>query len=360
MNLPPGCPPRCRGCAHRGLTEEASSAQKEGWIRTALAPWGDRIAPLRSPDPQRRRGYRERVRLATRWDGKGWRFGMLLRDELVPLEDCPLHAPRVRAALNLFRPLPPPPAVPLAFVTLTGAQATLVVKASHPLEPPALDFSGLEAAGLEGLWLHHHPAAGRRIFGRGAWCLLWGIPESRNPLGLLYGPASFQQALPELYALSLDQAEAHLAPGPGDGTGDLYCGDGASLARWRARGSEALGVEISGSALGRAARNAPGCVLLQGTCGQRAPQIRGWLASFPQGMRRAYLNPPRTGLETEVAAMLTDCPAGRLAYLSCAARTLRRDLELLEAGGYEVVSLTPYDFFPRTDHVETLALLEGP
>ena len=90
------------------------------------------------------------------------------------------------------------------------------------------------------------------------------------------------------------------------------------------------------------------------------PQIRGWLESFPFPRRRAYLNPPRTGIEREVAQLLAACPVGRLAYLSCAARTLRRDLEILESGGYRVVSLTPYDFFPRTDHVETLALLERP
>ena len=358
MTLLPGCDPRCGGCAHRHLTEEASVAQKEGWIRSALAPWGDRIDPL-GVLALSGWAYRERVRLAARWDGGQWRFGMLRRDDLIPLEDCPLQAPRVRGALNLFRRLPPPP-FPLAFGVLTGAQGTLVVKGALPPTSPPLDSKELEAAGLEGLWLHHHPAAGRRIFGRGEWRLLWGIPESRNPLGLLHGPASFQQALPKLYALSLDRAEAHLAPDPGDGVGDLYCGDGASLARWRARGAAALGVEIARGALAFAARNAPGSTLLQGTCAQRVPQIREWLESFPLPRRRVYLNPPRTGIEREVAQLLAACPVGRLAYLSCAARTLRRDLEILESGGYRVVSLTPYDFFPRTDHVETLALLERP
>jgi 23S rRNA (uracil1939-C5)-methyltransferase len=48
----------------------------------------------------------------------------------------------------------------------------------------------------------------------------------------------------------------------------------------------------------------------------------------------------------------------RMAYLSCSAGTLMRDLDLLTAGGFKVISLTPYDFFPRTHHVECLALLE--
>jgi hypothetical protein len=32
----------------------------------------------------------------------------------------------------------------------------------------------LAASGLEGLWLHRHPAAGRRLFARNGWQLLWG------------------------------------------------------------------------------------------------------------------------------------------------------------------------------------------
>ena len=47
----------------------------------------------------------------------------------------------------------------------------------------------------------------------------------------------------------------------------------------------------------------------------------------------------------------------RMAYLSCSAGTLRRDLDALVQTGYAVERITPYDFFPQTHHVETLALL---
>ena len=51
----------------------------------------------------------------------------------------------------------------------------------------------------------------------------------------------------------------------------------------------------------------------------------------------------------------------RMAYLSCSAGTLSRDLAALTAAGYTVEALTPYDFFPQTRHVEILALLkDGP
>ena len=46
-----------------------------------------------------------------------------------------------------------------------------------------------------------------------------------------------------------------------------------------------------------------------------------------------------------------------MAYLSCSAGTLRRDLEAL-SGAYEVARIIPYDFFPHTHHVESLVLLQ--
>jgi len=75
------------------------------------------------------------------------------------------------------------------------------------------------------------------------------------------------------------------------------------------------------------------------------------------GARLAYLNPPRSGLDEEVARSLADefAPA-RLAYLSCSAGTLARDLGVLERAGYLLDAILPFDFFPQTQHVEALAL----
>lgn len=56
--------------------------------------------------------------------------------------------------------------------------------------------------------------------------------------------------------------------------------------------------------------------------------------------------------------MVGDYRPKRIAYLSCSAGTLRRDLEGLPVSGYRVVRIIPYDFFPQTYHVETLVLLE--
>jgi len=73
----------------------------------------------------------------------------------------------------------------------------------------------------------------------------------------------------------------------------------------------------------------------------------------------AYVNPPRSGLEeVVVAALAGELRPRRLAYLSCSAGTLARDLALFVGAGYRVSRIHPYDFFPLTHHVEALALLE--
>ncbi len=358
LPLPPGCESRCPGCAHRGLSAQASEARKAHWLRVRLAPWADRLTPLRGIAGAGRWGYRDKLALTAAWEGRAWAFGLTHRDELIPIPRCPVHSPRARAVLGLLAAALPPAAVfPLAFYVQSGAQATLVLKTAT--EPP-LDWlgrtlaDGLGAAGLEGLWLNLFPAAGRNLFTKRGWRLVWGRATSVDADGLVYGPSAFRQLLPALYWATLDEAETFLDPTPGATLVDLYCGLGASPRRWIARGARVLGVETGGEAVDCAQRNAPGAEVLRGRCAQRLPQLQAWAGTG--GL--LYANPPRTGLEPEVLDWIArDYRPRRLAYLSCSAGTLARDLTALEQAGLTVARISPYDFFPQTHHVETLALL---
>jgi 23S rRNA (uracil1939-C5)-methyltransferase len=359
-----GCEPACHGCRHRHLTSAASLAQKQGYLARTLAPWADRLQPVRSVADERRYGYRDRVTLNARWTAEsGWRFGLMRRDELIAIHDCPVQTPRVNRLVQCLRGhAPPADAFPLAYLHVAGGQATLIVK-SRRVEPDRLDdlIEHVAATGIEGLWLHLHPCAGRKLFARSGWQLLWGVPQSLGPGGVVHGPTAFQQLLPELHAASLELAAAHLAPRPGVAVLDLYCGLGTSLRHWEGLGATALGVELSGGAVECVARNAPRAQVLRGTCAQRMPQIRAWWRQQPSAGRHvAYLNPPRSGLEADVLEGLArELHPERIAYLSCSAGTLARDLVAFERAGYRVCALAPFDFFPGTHHVECLALLEA-
>jgi tRNA/tmRNA/rRNA uracil-C5-methylase (TrmA/RlmC/RlmD family) len=343
------------------MDESASLAQKQDYLARTLHRWGDRLQPVTGPRVDERLGYRDRVTLTARWsESAGWRFGLMRRDELIAIHHCPVHTGRVRALVNaLVQQLPRGDELPLAYLHVAGAQATLVVKAHHV--DHGILARAVEAArgtGIEGLWLHLHPAAGRKLFARSGWQHLWGAPQSRDPHGLLHGPTAFMQAFPRVHRESLLAAHEYLMPGSGTAVLDLYCGLGSTLREWTGAGSPSLGIELSGEAVKFAGLNAPDATVLRGTCVQRLPQIRAWWRERTERCV-AYVNPPRSGLEHEVTAALAETlrPA-RIAYLSCSAGTLARDLGSFEAAGFALDRILPYDFFPLTHHVEALALLE--
>jgi 23S rRNA (uracil1939-C5)-methyltransferase len=76
---------------------------------------------------------------------------------------------------------------------------------------------------------------------------------------------------------------------------------------------------------------------------------------------RAMIDPPRQGLKPEALETLKACASSgvleKWLYLSCYPPALLRDLKELCAAGWQVQSVTPLDFFPRTKHLETLVEL---
>lgn len=68
------------------------------------------------------------------------------------------------------------------------------------------------------------------------------------------------------------------------------------------------------------------------------------------------LDPPRAGLHARVADRLNDVKPKTIIYLSCNPVTQARDIARLQ-DVYELTSLTAYNFFPRTPHIESLAVL---
>jgi 23S rRNA (uracil1939-C5)-methyltransferase len=81
------------------------------------------------------------------------------------------------------------------------------------------------------------------------------------------------------------------------------------------------------------------------------------------------LDPPRSGLGAETAALLANLGAPKIAYLSCDPSTLARDLAVLTGSSrkpataiepahrYEIEQVHLFDLFPQTFHIETLVKL---
>jgi 23S rRNA (uracil1939-C5)-methyltransferase len=90
---------------------------------------------------------------------------------------------------------------------------------------------------------------------------------------------------------------------------------------------------------------------------------RGSVEDFLQSGRRTpkgrphstfIVDPPRTGLSKEAAQGVIHGAPFRLVYVSCDVATLARDARTLVEAGYRLDSITSFDLFPNTAHVETV------
>lgn len=363
--IPAGCVERCRGCKHREWSMDESLAQKYSFLKAKLYPWSNVLEDVQSVDNGKRWNYRSKTTLSTYFDDFEWRFGMWSRDELIPIPDCPIHTSSVNKALELIRlNIPKARSFQLAYIVLSGAQLVLVIKSK---QIPDFEWltnnlkSELATLGVEGFWVHLNPSAGKRIFEKIGWHLIWGNAHSIDYNGLIYGPAAFQQLIPELYNQSLLEAKNFFDINKNNAIVDLYCGTGNSIKQWLNAKASVLGIELGGDAVECAKINVPQAEILRGACRQRVPQIESWSVEQKKLGKQLFLyaNPPRTGLEQEVLTWIAkNGKPSKIAYLSCSPGTLSKNISMLTQHGYEVKRLIPFDFFPQTIHVECLALLE--
>jgi 23S rRNA (uracil1939-C5)-methyltransferase len=69
------------------------------------------------------------------------------------------------------------------------------------------------------------------------------------------------------------------------------------------------------------------------------------------------VDPPRPGLSPKALRNVAALGVPTLVYVSCNPAALARDLRELAARGYAIETIAPFDFFPHTPHLETLAVL---
>lgn len=360
-----GCVKSCPACPHRELTMAESLDRKQDWLIKRLGEFAVYLENIRSVSEDQRWNYRSKVCLAAKYDLNFWKIGVRKRDGVIPIESCPVHTEMVNRSVQLIaHSIPPADKFPLAYFLRSGAQMILVLKCR---ELPNLDWltknlkTELALTGVDGIWLHLNPSTGKKIFGKGGWHHVFGKPSSFTPEGLVYGPNSFQQVLSELHNDSVSEAFEFLQPSNNSLVIDLYSGTGRTLKLWNEAGSIAIGVELSGEAIACAKTNAPQAEVFRGTCAQRIPQMDAFIEDEKHKAKEIllYANPPRTGLESEVAQWIVKrLRPLRIAYLSCSAGTLYRDLSLFLKNGLVVKRIIPYDYFPQTLHVETLAFIE--
>ncbi len=325
-------------------------------------------------------GERHKVVVHLHHDARGRLVGGLHRarsPELVEVHDCPASDPLawdlVQATIELLRRLPhrawDPLLAPRGLLrsvlvrTTTTGDAHLVLVATEP-HVPGLDglLPALHAAGATSISVNHNDGERARLLGRHT-ALASGRPFVHEHLGgLTYriSPAVFFQTSPRMAEQLVHHVVQWLDPGPRDDVVDLYCGVGLLTLPLAVRARSAFGVELHGGAVEDARASAVANDLANATF--RCGDAEGWLRACRRGElprpQLVALDPPRSGLTAAVVAELAAAAPRRLAYVSCEPDALQRDLAALRDAGFVTRSVVPFDMFPQTALVESLACLE--
>jgi len=141
---------------------------------------------------------------------------------------------------------------------------------------------------------------------------------------------------------------------------DLYCGAGGFAIACGLRGAEEVrGVELDAGAVACARVN----TRRHGVRARfEALDVEAGAEALLGGGRckgaTVIVDPPRRGLSPGVCQALAASAAPRILYISCDPATLARDLQILNAAGYQTRRAAMFDMFPRTAHFESLVGLE--
>jgi 23S rRNA (uracil1939-C5)-methyltransferase len=333
----------CGGCQLQHLSVPAQREAKRRIISDSLR----RIGKREVPPPEILAGtnawrYRRKLTLAMRRAGDAWMCGLHAYDDpshVFPLEDCPISDERLVA---IWREILAASATFPAAIQLRGAVRLLgdaANRAAFVLEG-GRDWTAHEAffaavPSLAALWW---------IPDNGARRLLADRRTAGEP------GASFAQVNPEIAArLEAFVVEAVMAHGPSTAV-DAYSGSGDVAVALSERGVRVVAIELDSEASAWAASRLP--------AGSRAVTARVEDAirnTLPADV--VILNPPRAGVDARVTAALSGAsPAPRaIVYVSCDPATLARDLARLP--GWKIATLTAFDMFPQTAHVETVCEL---
>ncbi len=321
----PVCPlfGKCGGCQYQHLSYPAQLA----WKRKQIGDLVERIGGLSGIEIEPAQGspmtFGYRSKLTPHYErprGGEMPIGFVMqgtRNKIIDVERCPIASDAINETLP-------------------------AVRESLRARMPSLRRGGtaLLRDTLEGVVTDNRAVASEKV---GALTLQFVAGEffQNNP-----------HALPGLLEYAAAEAE-----GP-ENLVDAYCGVGG-FALWAApRFKRVMGVEISANSISCARANAKingieNCEFIAGKAEAIFSEI-----PFSGTDAAMIIDPPRSGCDGEFLRQLVEFAPRKLVYVSCGPDTQARDLNYLANNGYKVARIRPFDLFPQTRHIESVATLE--
>ena len=341
---------KCGGCQLQHLSYEAQVRAKRSIVRDAIARIGKRdvteVPIVASPAQW---GYRTKLTLALRWTGTRWIAGLHRYDDpdaIFQLETCPITDDRVvaiwRRIFEASKLLPHARRLRGA-VRLTGDGASFVLEGATRWPNASALVERVPA--LTTVWWEPSGEKRRLVVDRR------GSDNSHAPdVQVANRPdASFVQVNTAAAELLHDRVVSLVAVREPRTVVDAYAGSGATAIALANRGVRVTALEMDAAAA-------------RWVAGQLPPGSRSIVGRVEDALPGALpadvviLNPPRGGVDERVTDVLRGAtPLAPIVYVSCNPATLARDVMRLPA--HRIASLTSFDMFPQTAHVETICEL---
>jgi len=222
---------------------------------------------------------------------------------------------------------------------------------------------------IVGLCININEGRGNAILGRETLCL-YGKDSIEDKIGEL----SFSISVPSFYQVNPAQTEKiygkalEYAALTGEETvWDCYCGIGTISLFLAQKAKQVYGLEIVPEAIENAKKNAKknGLHNTEFYVGAAEEVLPKWVEEQKREGKAVgnlvdvvSLDPPRKGCDEACLSAVLELSPKRIVYVSCDPGSLARDMKYLREGGYTLEKWVGIDNFPRTGHVETIALLQ--
>lgn len=367
----------CGGCQLQHLAYPAQLRWKRDVVRNALQRIGGlgEVEVAETIGMSEPRAYRNKMALVVDHASNPPALGFYRQrsHDVVPIEACPIVAPRLDALLGELLKARVAPAFGavldaarhlVARAARASGQVVLTITSAAALRdtPGVVEELERELPGVDGVSNSYDLGSANAILGRRYRLLTREseIEERAGGLRYRFSAGSFFQVNVEM----LDAIFSFITPwlaAPGRIV-DLYCGAGTFALYFARHGWSVYGIEESARAIAEARANAALNGLQERAVfeAERVEQLVG-SGRGAQILREAevvFLDPPRKGCDESVLRAIGAHRVRNVWYLSCDAATLARDSKYLVSKGYRLDLVQPFDMFPQTGHVETLVRLE--
>ena len=380
--IEPECPQasKCGGCCYWHITYEEELRAKAAKVHDAIQRIGGvTMEPEAVIGSDRIHSYRNKAQypVGRNENGVVTGFYRVRSHDIIPVDRCLIQTEQADTLAKIVREwMTENHIAPYNEHTQNGylrhifvrtgfatGQVLLCLVTKNPKLPHTeqlIERAKAAVPGLCGVLLNVNKKVGNAILGD-KYITLWGESELEDILcgnRFHISPAAFYQVnraqAERLYEAALEYA----ALKPTETALDLYCGAGTITLALARNAGKVIGAEIVPQAVKNAKTNAKlnGIGNVRFICAD-AGQAAAMLADEGNKPDVIVVDPPRKGIDQTTIEVIGKMAPARLVYVSCDPATLARDIKLLAEQGYTLQKYKVYDLFPRTSHVETVALL---